>query len=142
MKIVSAIDRIESTSYWTVFTAFVASIASRRERSITSRNPSSDGASADRGTGADLSTSFRSDFERAPHHRRKEAVQRCLGGIVVDRTAKVARCYIRPIPLVEGPVGELVEGIENAKRVPDLLIPLRKVGVPGTGLEPARPCGH
>ena len=57
----------------------------------------------------------------------------CLGVIVVDRTVKVARCYFRPIPLVGGPAGELVEGIENAKRVPDSLIPLRKVGVPGTG---------
>jgi len=40
MKIVSAIDRIESTSHCTVFTALVASTASGTDRSITSRNPS------------------------------------------------------------------------------------------------------
>ena len=51
MKIVSAMDLMESTSHWTVFTALVASMASRRERSITSWNPSSEGTSTVGGTG-------------------------------------------------------------------------------------------
>ena len=81
---------------------------------------------------ADFSLSFRSDFERAPHYRRKEDIQRCLKGIVVDRDAKMARCYFRPMPLLAGPAGELVEVIENAKVAPDSPVPLRRVGVPGT----------
>jgi hypothetical protein len=82
---------------------------------------------------ADFARDFRSRYADADHLKRKEMIQRCLGGIVIDRTAKLARCYIRPVPLVEGPAGEIIEGIENAKRVPDSLIPLRRVSVPGTG---------
>ena len=88
---------------------------------------------------AEFSVRFRQAFDEAPHHKRKEIIQRCLKGIVVDRTAGVARCYFRPMPMLGGPVGELIEGIENAKGAPDdLPIPLRRVAVPGTGLEPAR----
>jgi hypothetical protein len=91
---------------------------------------------------ADFSVSFRSDFERAAQYKQKEAVQRCLKEIVVDRTDKVARCFFRPMPIVGGPAGELVEWIENATVAPDSPVPLRRVDVPGTGLEPARPRGH
>jgi hypothetical protein len=35
--------------------------------------------------------------------------------------------------LLGGSAGELVEVIENAKVAPDLPVPLRRVGVPGTG---------
>jgi hypothetical protein len=62
-------------------------------------------------------------------------IQRCLGGIVIDRTAKVARRYFRPVPMVSGQAGEIVEGIENAKGIPELPISLRTVAVPGTGTD-------
>ena len=91
---------------------------------------------------AEFAREFRSSFADADHLKRKEMIQRCLGGIVIDRTAKVARCYFRPMPLVGDTAGEIIEGIENAKGIPELPISLRKVAVPGTGLEPARPCDH
>jgi hypothetical protein len=86
---------------------------------------------------------FRQAFDEAPHYKQKEIIQQCLKGIVVDRTANVARCYFRPMPMLGGPAVELIEGIENAKgALDDPPIPLRRVAVPGTGLEPARPRGH
>jgi site-specific DNA recombinase len=92
---------------------------------------------------AGFSSRFREEFEAAPHHARKELVQRCLGKIIVDPDANVARCYIRRIPIVGGLTDEVIEKAEGAKGVPFSTIPLlRKVGVPGTGLEPARPRGH
>lgn len=91
---------------------------------------------------ADFSRDFRSRYADADHQKRKEMIQRCLGGIVIDRTAKVARCYLRPVPMVGGPVEEIIEGIENAQGIPESPISLRTVAVPGTGLEPARPRGH
>jgi hypothetical protein len=55
------------------------------------------------------------------------------GRLVIDRTAKVARCYFRPMPRVGGPAGEIIEGMEDAKGIPDSLIFLRRIAVPGTG---------
>jgi hypothetical protein len=84
---------------------------------------------------AEFAREFRSRFADADHQKRKEMIQRCLGGIVVDRTAKVARCCFRPMPLVGDTAVEIIEGIENAKGIPELPISLRKVAVPGTGTD-------
>jgi DNA invertase Pin-like site-specific DNA recombinase len=91
---------------------------------------------------AEFARGFQSRFADADHLKRKEMIQRCLGGIVIDRTAKVARCYLRSVPIVGGQAGQIVEGIENAKGIPESPISLRTAAVPGTGLEPARPRGH
>jgi hypothetical protein len=49
---------------------------------------------------AEFARDFRSRFADADHLKRKEMIQRCFGGIVIDRSAKVARCYFRPVPIV------------------------------------------
>jgi hypothetical protein len=64
---------------------------------------------------------------------RKDMIQRCLSGIVIDRTAKLARCYFRLVPLVGERAGELIEEIENAEGIPESPMSLRTVAVPGTG---------
>jgi hypothetical protein len=79
---------------------------------------------------------FRPSFSEADHLKRKEMIQRWLRGIVVDRTAKVARCYFRPMSLVGRASDELIERVENAKGIPDSPITLRKMAVPGTGPRP------
>ena len=68
---------------------------------------------------AEFAREFRSSFADADHLKRKEMIQRCLGGIVIDRTAKVARCYFRPMPLAGDTAGEIIEGIENAEGIPE-----------------------
>jgi hypothetical protein len=63
----------------------------------------------------------------------KEMIQRCLGGIAIDHTAKLARCYLGSVPMAGGPAGEVIEGLENAKGITESPVSLRKVTVPGTG---------
>jgi hypothetical protein len=58
----------------------------------------------------------------------------------IDRTAKVARCYFRSVPIVGGQAGEIVEEIENAKGIPESPISLRSVAVPGQEMFPMRNC--
>ena len=90
----------------------------------------------------EFSQNFRASFDAASPMLRKELIRRCVGSIIVDRDAKVVRCYFRRIPLVGKIETEILRELENAEGTPFITEPLRTVGVPGTGLEPARPRGH
>ena len=50
------------------------------------------------------------------------------GGI--DRAVELARCSFRPIPLVAGSAGDVVEEMENAKGIPESPKSLGIVAVP------------
>ncbi|MBX2991498.1 MAG: recombinase zinc beta ribbon domain-containing protein [Bacteroidetes bacterium] len=67
----------------------------------------------------------------SPIHVQKQWIRRFVLGIVVERDKNRAVCHITRIPMTSHPIMKTLIS-------PNLSI----VSVPGTGLEPARPCGH
>ncbi len=91
---------------------------------------------------SEFSEHFQEAFKSAPHYLKKEMVGRCVGGIIVDRDSNLVRCYFRRFPMVGGLDPTFLGDLEKRETVPVIAAPFRKVAVPGTGLEPARPHGH
>lgn len=91
---------------------------------------------------ADFSATFRAAFERSSLYERKELIRKAVWKVTVNGDAKTAECYIRRFPVAGFKTEKVLREVEKRATATDYRLPLRNVRVPGTGLEPARPCGH
>lgn len=85
---------------------------------------------------------FRSIFDSLPFHEKKQIIHKCIVKVTVDAEQKSVKGYFRKIPHLNHDLVEILDGQEKMQMAPLLGEPFRSASVPGTGLEPAQPCGH
>ena len=67
---------------------------------------------------------FKKVFDKAPIEERKILIGKCISEIVVDRDKKVARFFVRRIPVASPQLEELLQN----KRVPTEVVSTRSSG--------------
>ncbi len=85
----------------------------------------------------DFVSAFESRFLQGGVTEKRELLRKCIVRVEIDPENREVECIVRKLPLVIPALAELQERIAKSETATRLESPFRRVGVAGTGLEPA-----
>ena len=89
---------------------------------------------------AEFFSDFENRFGQASLTDKRALIRKCIQQIEVDPGTKSATFYVRRVPAINAEIEALYAQADAAAKAGGRLF--SNTDVPGTGLEPARPCGH